>query len=42
MVRRAPTHLDSNVDMVSGQFLQLLSALRRTHDLYEAEKARTV
>lgn len=42
MVRRAPTHLDSYIDMVSRQLLQLLSALRRTHNLYEAEKAYTV
>ena len=42
MVRRAPSHLDSYIDMVSGQLLQPLGALWRVLDLFRAEKACTV
>lgn len=33
MVGRAPSHLDSYIDMVPRQLLQRLGALRRLHDL---------
>lgn len=38
MVRRAPSHLDGYIDMVSRQFLQSLSALWGALDLSDAER----